>query len=103
VIDLVHFQQQLLHHIVPDQLKVCLSNQVCHILLAACEEVVYTDDLQQRYRRDVPSVGLPPIILYAGDAAGATAGFSCSTDDESNINSRGQYFWIKSRPLDRVM
>ena len=99
MIDLVHFQQQLLHHIVPDQLKICLSNQVCHILLAACEKVVHTDDLQQRYCNDVPSVGLLAIILYAVNADG----ISSSTDDESNVKSRDQYFRIKSRPHDRIM
>lgn len=48
VVDLVHLQEQLLHHIMPDQLKVRLAQQVCHILLAACEEVVHTDHLQHR-------------------------------------------------------
>ena len=48
---LVHFQEQLLHHIVPDELKVGLADEVCHILLAACEEVVHADDLQRQSRR----------------------------------------------------
>lgn len=46
VVDLVHLQQQLLHHIVPDQLKVVLADEVRDVLLAACEEVVHADDLQ---------------------------------------------------------
>ena len=46
VVDLIHFQEQLLHHIMPDELEVGLANEMCHILLTACEEVVYADHLQ---------------------------------------------------------
>ena len=48
MVDLIHFQEQLLHHIMPDELKVGLADEVCHILLASCEEVVYADHLQAR-------------------------------------------------------
>jgi hypothetical protein len=37
---LVHFQQDGLHYIVPDQLKVDFAQQMCHIVLAASEKAV---------------------------------------------------------------
>jgi hypothetical protein len=52
VIDLVHFQQQLLHNVVAYQLKVCLAQQVCHVLLAASEEVVHADHLTPKDNLD---------------------------------------------------
>lgn len=46
MVDLVHFQQDGLHHVMPDQLKVELAQQVGDVVLAAREEVVHADDLQ---------------------------------------------------------
>ncbi len=45
MVDLVHLQQQLLYHNVPDQLKIVLANQVRNVLFAAREKIVHTDDL----------------------------------------------------------
>ena len=51
--DLVDLQEQLLHDVVAYQLKVDLADEVRHILLAAREEVVDTDDLQRQSRSTV--------------------------------------------------
>jgi hypothetical protein len=45
VVHLVHLQQDGLHHVVADELKVGLVQQVGHIVLGAGEEVVQADDL----------------------------------------------------------
>lgn len=45
VVDLVHFQHDGLHHIVTDELKVGLANQMLHILPAASKEAVQADHL----------------------------------------------------------
>jgi hypothetical protein len=42
---LVHLQQQRLHHVVADHLKVGLANKVRDVLLAAREKVVHADHL----------------------------------------------------------
>jgi hypothetical protein len=46
VVDLVHLQQDGLHHVVPDQLKVLAVQQVGDVVLGAGEEVVQADDLR---------------------------------------------------------
>ena len=45
VVDLVHLQQQLFHHIVSEGFEVGLAQQVLDVLFAACEEVVDANDL----------------------------------------------------------
>ncbi len=63
---LVHFQEQLLHHIMPDELKVDLANEVRHVLLAACEKVVHADDLQAYRRQNAPALQVLHLTLQAG-------------------------------------
>lgn len=45
MIDLVNLQKELFHHIMTNELKVGLADQVRHVLLAASEEVINADDL----------------------------------------------------------
>ena len=46
VVDLVHLQQQLFHHVVSEGFEIGLAQQVLDVLFAASEEVVDTDDLR---------------------------------------------------------
>ena len=44
--DLVHLQQDGLHHVVPDELKVLAVQQVGDVVLGPGKEVVQADDLR---------------------------------------------------------
>ena len=52
MVDLVHLQQDLLHHVVPDHLEVGPPDQVGDVLLRPREEVVKADDLAQQEGRE---------------------------------------------------
>lgn len=55
---LIHLKKDGLNHIVADELKVGLANQVCDVVLAAGEEVVKADDLEHRMERRLSLVKL---------------------------------------------
>ena len=48
MVDLVHLKHELLHHVMSDDFKVVLAQQMPHIILAACEEVVHANDLHSQ-------------------------------------------------------
>ena len=59
--DLIHLQQDLLHHVMADKLKVGLAKQVRDVLLAASEKVVDADYLLPRQPRYISQIYSPDI------------------------------------------
>lgn len=86
VVDLVNFQQDGVHDVVADELKVGLVEQVQDVLLGAREKVVHADDLRTELARQAPVC--PPGLSRA-----------CVACAQSARGGQAVVVWSRRRPL----